>query len=60
MCLFMLADSEEGWIFQKVESTKKVQGFFLALLQIEKKGSVLGNGLLLSCDPLNVLQNTFL
>lgn len=37
MCLFMLADSEEGWIFQKVESTKKVQGFFLALLQIEKK-----------------------
>lgn len=56
----MFADSEEGWIFQKVESTKKVQGFFLALLQIEKKVVCWGNGLLLSCDPLNVLQNTFL
>ncbi len=28
MWLFVLADSEDGWIFQKVDSTEKVQGFF--------------------------------
>ncbi len=59
MWLFVLADSEDGWIFQKVDSTEKVQGFFGSSADWIK-GGVLEQWSVTFFDPLNVLQNTFL